>query len=642
MRVAVAVVLSVLCGGLMAADVAPSTLPGTATETLPGAEAPVVDYQQFDWGSLSEIPRWVIRNEKAAVEISSWRASVRRIWLLDAHPIVLPEWRGGTGELEKAEDGKVAPLSVLDLYNPADQQLERAFGFATDMHSYVGSLDLHDTNLGPSEGPWELIAHSDNEVSLGYTSESGIAYSITYTMDPVRPTVHAALRVVNGTEVHKAWQPTLIAVNGIHQDDPGNENYDLTVLGSFDGDAEGKGATFEKWGMPEPLKRVRLTHPDLGTPVIPAGRIDYIGLKSRFFTAFWSPGSVQVVDPNATEEPVAPAPTGGDMGAMFDDASATEQLVVPSNDHLIQLAACGYLQRLPNDNTARQAWIGVRMFTNEGDAFAVAPGEALEASWSLTATGMRKSDLAVLTPAEARIEYADGFYNFFKLLVQVLTLVLNAVVFVVSNYGVAVIIFVVLVKAALHRLNVKQQKGMANMQRMAPKLKALQERYKADRQTLARKQMEMMREEGVNPMGGCMPLLIQMPIFFAMFQTFRHYAPMREHGFLWINDLTMPDQLMHLFTVAGFPVTLNLLPLLYIGIMTWSSFSTKIPDDAPDQQKSMAKMMRWLPIIFGVICYNFPAGLLLYMCCSALIGSLEMRWIRKKYGASAVGNMMVA
>lgn len=655
MRAILTLVLSLAVAGAWAAEPATAPVvddpPSTDGDTAIGSGDTGGAPEPFDWTPLLEddrVERWTIENKKARVEISSWRGSIRRFWLRDAHPIPLPTWRGGVGDVEPGPDGELPDLTVLDLYNQPTQAQQRSFQFATDMHSYIGSLPgLRETGSSPAEGPWRLVRKSDagDALLLEKEVEPGLRYRLSYTMDPERPTVHVQLRMRNGTDAARSCQPTLVAVNGIHQDDPGRENYDLRVVGSFDGDDDGHGALFEKWSMPAPLQRTKLFHPELKTPVVPAGRVNYVGLKSRFFTAFWSPGSVRVTDPSAPEAAAEPVTREQDMGAMFQDASPVDRLAIPADDHLVRMVACGYLQRFGTEQQYRapQAWIALQMYPpGDGGAFEVGPDEALEISWSLTASGMRKKDLALLTPAEARIEYTDGFYNFFKLLVQILAAVLDTVVVVVQNYGVAVIVFVFLVKALLHRLNVKQQKGMANMQRMAPKLKELQERYKADRQTLARKQMEMMREEGVNPLGGCLPLLIQMPIFFAMFQTFRHYAPMREHGFLWIDDLTMPDQVWPLFTIGTFTLTLNLLPLLYIGIMSWSSFSTKIPDDAPDQQKSVAKLMRWLPIVFGVICYNFPSGLLLYMCCSALIGTLEMRWIRKKYGAGSVSPMMTA
>ena len=93
------------------------------------------------------------------------------------------------------------------------------------------------------------------------------------------------------------------------------------------------------------------------------------------------------------------------------------------------------------------------------------------------------------------------------------------------------------------------------------------------RQQLAMKQMEMFKKEGVNPVGGCLPLLLQMPIFIALYQTFRHSADMRGQGFLWVPDLTLPDQTFHLFG----PITLNILPLCYIAVSMLISFSTKGP-----------------------------------------------------------------
>ena len=601
------------------------------------AEEPPPAAQGYDWTQLETIKRWQIQNAKARIEVTSWRGAIRRFWILDAHPIPIPEWRGGTGEVEKDADGEPVALSVLDEFNPITPELERAFMFATLGHNYVGSMGLIDDDGSPAEGPWQEVAHTSDALTIEAASADGTrVYRLTYRMDPVRPTVHVQFTIHNKGPQAIEGHPTLISINGIHQDDPRNEAWDLKLIGAFDTDAEEEAFTFEKWSLPDPLTKRFLQHPQLQEPAIPAGRVAYLGIKSRFFTAFWEPGPVRVV--GADSQPVTQTGSG-DLGDMMDVGSG---VVSGSDDYLITAMAFGYEQPFGATEKARQAWIGAKLFAPGGTPFQIGTGQRLEATWSITCSGMREHDLALLTPAEQRIEYTDAWYNFFKILVNILTVVLDAVVWVVGNYGVAVLIFVIMVKGLLHKLNVKQQKGMANMQRMAPKLKELQERYKHDRQTLARKQMEMMRDEGVNPMGGCLPLLIQMPIFFAMFQTFRHYAPMREHGFLWVDDLTMPDQWFHLFTLPfnmpffGQDVTFNLLPLLYIAIMCFSSFSNKIPDDAPDQQKQMAKMMRWLPIIFGVVCYNFPAGLLLYMCMSALIGTLEMKYIRKKYGTTGV------
>ena len=183
----------------------------------------------------------------------------------------------------------------------------------------------------------------------------------------------------------------------------------------------------------------------------------------------------------------------------------------------------------------------------------------------------------------------------------------------------------------------------AKMQKLGPQLKALQDRYGHDRQQAAMKQMELFKKEGVNPVGGCLPILLQMPVFIALYQAFRHSADLRGQGFLWVRDLTLPDQVLHLFDLGGFSFTINPLPLLYIAVMLFISIRTKLPAGAQmnEQAVMMQKMMRWLPVVFGVIFYNMPAGLVLYFVCSAIIGSMEMAWIRKKLGMNVAPTMPV-
>ena len=131
-----------------------------------------------------------------------------------------------------------------------------------------------------------------------------------------------------------------------------------------------------------------------------------------------------------------------------------------------------------------------------------------------------------------------------------------------------------------------------------------------------------------------------MPIFISLYQMLRHSAEMRGHGFLWVNDLTLPDQLIPLGFSLPFmagPLTLNVLPLIYMAITLWMGFSNKVPENASEQQQSMAKIMRWIPIVFAIIFYNMPSGLVLYFTCSALIGTIEMRYIRRKLGVDGGG-----
>jgi YidC/Oxa1 family membrane protein insertase len=193
------------------------------------------------------------------------------------------------------------------------------------------------------------------------------------------------------------------------------------------------------------------------------------------------------------------------------------------------------------------------------------------------------------------------------------------------------VVLTFLIKLALHRTTFKQHESMMKMQKLAPELKLLQEQYKSDKQKMAQKQMELWKKHGVNPLGGCLPILIQIPIFTALYLAFCHSADMRGHGFLWINDLTLPDQLIG-WVVGGWTISINPLPIIYIGVSIWMSMMQKVPPGADPQQEQMMKMMRWLPVVFGVIFYNFPSGLVLYFTINAVLSTIEIKMVRKKLG----------
>jgi YidC/Oxa1 family membrane protein insertase len=264
----------------------------------------------------------------------------------------------------------------------------------------------------------------------------------------------------------------------------------------------------------------------------------------------------------------------------------------------------------------------------------LAPGATWERAWSITASSMTKDDIARLPATEQTIKYTDGFYRFFKLLANAMTWLLDLLAQVVFHYGVAVIVLTILIKAVLFRTTYKQQESMLKMQKVAPELKYLQEQYKGNRQMMAQKQMELFKKHGVSPLGGCLPIFIQIPIFIALYQAFSHSADLRGTSFLWIPDLTLPDQVVGvpLEFLGGWVLSLNPLPIIYIGVSAWMSFAQKPPANADPQQEMMYKMLRWMPVLFGVIFYNMPSGLVLYFTVQAVISTLEIKYIRRRLG----------
>lgn len=180
----------------------------------------------------------------------------------------------------------------------------------------------------------------------------------------------------------------------------------------------------------------------------------------------------------------------------------------------------------------------------------------------------------------------------------------------IPNYGVIIILFSVLTKLAFYPLTRTSTKSMKKMQELQPKLKALQEKYKDNKEKLNEATMKLYKEEKVNPMAGCLPLLVQSPVFIALYQALNHTISLRGQPFvLWIKDLSQPDALTQLpFALPFLGSDLNVLPILMAVAMY---FQTKMtPTGGAGGQ--MAAMNTMMPLFMVFIFYNMPSGLVLY------------------------------
>jgi len=197
---------------------------------------------------------------------------------------------------------------------------------------------------------------------------------------------------------------------------------------------------------------------------------------------------------------------------------------------------------------------------------------------------------------------------------------------VVPNYGLVIIIFSILTKLLFYRLTHKSFTEMKRMQELQPKLEELKKTHGDDKERLAKEQMELYKREGVNPLGGCLPMLLQMPVFIALFQVLRTTIELRGAPFaLWITDLSQPDTIA---TIAGFPI--HILPLLMgVGMLVQQRFSSKDP--------SQAMVGRLMPILFTVLFYNFASGLVLYWLVNTVLSVAQQYYIHKKPGPEAPG-----
>jgi YidC/Oxa1 family membrane protein insertase len=183
----------------------------------------------------------------------------------------------------------------------------------------------------------------------------------------------------------------------------------------------------------------------------------------------------------------------------------------------------------------------------------------------------------------------------------------------VNNWGFAIILLTVLVKLILFPLSAAAYKSMANMRRVAPKMKRLQERHADDRQKLSQEMMALYKKEKVNPLGGCLPMLLPMPIFIALYWVLFESVELRQAPFLlWINDLAAMDPFF-------------ILPLLMGGSMYLTQLMSPAVGD-PMQ----VKMMKMMPIMFTVLFLFFPAGLVLYWLVNNVLGVAQQYYVIRK------------
>ncbi|MEZ4282283.1 MAG: membrane protein insertase YidC [Myxococcota bacterium] len=195
----------------------------------------------------------------------------------------------------------------------------------------------------------------------------------------------------------------------------------------------------------------------------------------------------------------------------------------------------------------------------------------------------------------------------------------------IPNYGIAIIVLTILVRLVTAPLMMNQMRSAERMRAVQPRMKALQEKYKDDRQRQSEELMKLYREEGINPLGGCLPLLLQFPVLVGLFYALRSSIGLRHAHFAsWIDDLSQPDLL---FTMPGLDFPIRLLPLLMGASMYVQQKMTPTTGMDPTQARMMLVMM---PAMMLLISYTFPSGLVLYWTVSNLLGIGHQYWIRRQ------------
>lgn len=287
-------------------------------------------------------------------------------------------------------------------------------------------------------------------------------------------------------------------------------------------------------------------------------------------------------------------------------------------------------------------------------AFYLTPAETLAPGQSLSKTiyvfGGPK-DVDLLQSYEAKPENGGlGVYDFDKavdwghlfFLTRPIFYTLNFFGDAIGNFGVAILILTLIIKLLLFPLANKGYESMSKMKKLQPEIKKLQERYADDKMKMQQEMMALYKKEKMNPMAGCLPILLQMPIFYALYKTLFVTIELRHQPFLYINDLSAPDPttIFNLFGLLPFdptvvpvigPVVLSIgfLPVL-MGVAMWFQLKLNPPPTDPVQ----AQIFAFMPFVFVFIFAPFAAGLVLYWFWNTFLSIFQQWFIMKRNGVS--------
>lgn len=250
-----------------------------------------------------------------------------------------------------------------------------------------------------------------------------------------------------------------------------------------------------------------------------------------------------------------------------------------------------------------------------GAPLRVEPGQSVRTSARLYAGPKLQDELNEVAPGLG----LSLDYGVLTILAEPMYVVLSWLHGITGNWGFAIILLVVLIKAALFKLSEAQYKSFAKMRAIQPRLESLKERYGDDRQKFQMAMLELYKKEKINPAAGCLPILVQLPIFLSLYWVLLESVELRQANWLWVPDLSAPDPLF-------------ILPIVNLAAMWLTQKLTPMTGMDPMQRK----MMQVLPLVFGVAFAFFPAGLVLYWATNGLLGLAQQTYITRRHGGAVV------
>ena len=270
-----------------------------------------------------------------------------------------------------------------------------------------------------------------------------------------------------------------------------------------------------------------------------------------------------------------------------------------------------------------EAHDGKMIMTTNLDAAQVPAGGKVTTQFKIYAGAQRYEELKKFEDGFQAV-LSRGFFGMFK---GWLLLILKFLNQITHNFGWDILLLTLLIKVVFTPLTMISSKSMKKMQALAPRQKAIQEKYKNDPQRSQREIMELYKRNKVNPISGCLPMLIQFPILIGMFRLLPEAIELHGMPFIfWIKDLSIPDQFMELpFKIPFLGSWLNILPILMV--VSQIGYQRLMPQAMTQPEQKM--IMNIMPFFFGFICWSFPSGLVLYWIFQNIFSMAQQMWINR-------------
>lgn len=264
-------------------------------------------------------------------------------------------------------------------------------------------------------------------------------------------------------------------------------------------------------------------------------------------------------------------------------------------------------------------------FGVEIDPLTLGPGESK--TFSVQYYAGPKSESILTSIDKIYSKYFEWFVMFNWLMKPIewaLVQIMNLLAMFIGNWGLIIIVLALIIKLVLSPLSIKAAVSIKRSNLLQPKLKNIQAKYKDDQKTLNEKIAELYKKEGVNPLGGCLPLILQIPVFFALYKVLSSSVDLKGASFLWIKDLTQPDMLFAM-AIPLLPAHFNLLPVIMTIVQLIQMRLQSLKNAANPQQNAMNTYL--LPVIFLFLFWGMPSGLVLYWTVQNLYAILEQELI---------------